>query len=111
MFHSDYLGKVDQSFLRKQVLSGSNVGGAWLCFLNGGLNYQIEHHLFPRIAHAHYPTIAPLVRQYCLSKGIPYVHFPTIQENVASCARHMYQLGRSGGVPTNYVNASGRKEM
>jgi len=108
LFHPEYTSKVDQSFLRKQVLSGSNVGGSLLCTLNGGLNYQIEHHLFPRIQHTHYPTIAPVVRQYCLSKGIPYVHFPSIQENVASCARHLYQLGTGGG-PSNYVNAQGRK--
>ena len=54
--------KTTQSFLRKQAATSSNVGGALLCFMNGGLNYQIEHHLFPRIQHSHYPKIAPLVK-------------------------------------------------
>eukprot|EP00656_Telonema_subtile_P013742 TRINITY_DN16984_c0_g1_i1.p1 TRINITY_DN16984_c0_g1~~TRINITY_DN16984_c0_g1_i1.p1 ORF type:complete len:679 (-),score=137.71 TRINITY_DN16984_c0_g1_i1:168-2204(-) len=40
------------------------------CF--GGINYQIEHHLFPSMSHAHYPAIAPLVRQECARFKIPY---------------------------------------
>eukprot|EP01039_Chlorochromonas_danica_P006031 gene6031-6641_t len=96
---------VKESFLRKQVCTAANVGGAWLAFINGGLNYQIEHHLFPRIQHSHYPTIAPIVRAYCEKKGIPYVHFPTVGENVASCVRHLHQLG-SQQFPTNYHPSS-----
>ena len=45
-----------------KVVSSSNVGGWFLCHLHGGLNYQIEHHLFPRMSHCHYPKIAPTVR-------------------------------------------------
>lgn len=85
----------DKTFLYRQAASSSNVGGSILCFMNGGLNYQIEHHLFPRIQHTHYPTIAPVVREFCLSKGIPYVHFPTISENVRSCLEHLYIMGNS----------------
>lgn len=110
LFEPDFAKKVDQSFLHKQVLTAANVGGAWLCFLNGGLNYQIEHHLFPRISHTHYPTIAPVVREYCRSKGITYVHFPTIAENVAACARHMYQMGHKQN-PTNFVDGHGKKKL
>jgi fatty acid desaturase (delta-4 desaturase) len=83
----------EQSFLRLQVATSSNVGGAWLCFLNGGLNYQIEHHLFPRVQHTHYPTIAPLVQQFCKARGIPYRHFPTIGANVRACVKHLFALG------------------
>jgi fatty acid desaturase (delta-4 desaturase) len=108
IFEHDYTKNVDQSFLRKQVLTAANVGGAWLCFLNGGLNYQIEHHLFPRISHTHYPTIAPVVREYCRSKGITYVHFPTVAENVASTVKHLYQLGHSKSC-SNFVDANGKK--
>ena len=48
--------------LTPKIVPSSNVGGWWLCHLHGGLNYQIEHHLFPRMNHCHYPTIAPIVR-------------------------------------------------
>lgn len=85
----------NESFLYKQVTSSSNVGGSFLAFMNGGLNYQIEHHLFPRISHTHYTKIAPIVKEYCLKKNIPYVHFPTISSNVASCVKHLYTMARN----------------
>jgi len=80
------------SFLRNQVTSSSNVGGSWLCYINGGLNYQIEHHLFPRIQHTYYPIIAPAVRAFCESRDIKYVHFPTIYENFISCNKHLKKM-------------------
>mmetsp|Transcript_21480 Transcript_21480/g.31168 ORF Transcript_21480/g.31168 Transcript_21480/m.31168 type:complete len:424 (+) Transcript_21480:53-1324(+) len=93
MFDKTKTDKKKESFLYSQVASSCNVGGPWLAFINGGLNYQIEHHLFPRISHTHYPKIAPVVREFCRKKGIPYVHFPTISENMASCVNHLYKFG------------------
>jgi len=84
-----------ESFLRKQIQSSSNVGGELLCFINGGLNYQIEHHLFPRISHCHYPIIAPYVKAFCDKKNIRYTHFPTILENLHSCLKHLHTMGSS----------------
>ena len=84
-----------ESFLRKQIQSSSNVGGEWLCFINGGLNYQIEHHLFPRISHCHYPIIAPYVKAFCDKKNIRYTHFPTILENLQACFKHLHNMGSS----------------
>jgi fatty acid desaturase (delta-4 desaturase) len=95
MFNNDAGSHKYDSFLYRQVTSSSNVGGAWLCFINGGLNYQIEHHLFPRIQHNHYPLIAPIVRQFCLDKNIPYVHFPTVWDNMNSCIQHLYDMGHT----------------
>jgi len=80
-------------FLYRQVVSSSNVGGPLLAFMNGGLNYQIEHHLFPRVQHSHYATIAPIVREFCRRKNIPYRHFPTIAENMISCSKHLFTMG------------------
>jgi fatty acid desaturase (delta-4 desaturase) len=91
--HHFHNSRETPNFLRRQVSSSSNVGGPVLCFINGGLNYQIEHHLFPRVSHVHYPTIAPVVREFCVSRGIPYVHFPTVWDNVSSCSRHLYAMG------------------
>ena len=91
--HSDFYSTDSTSVLKRQVTTSSNVGGEWLCFINGGLNYQIEHHLFPRMSHCHYPTIAPIVRKYCKKKNIPYKHFSTIGENVHSCVQYLTQLG------------------
>jgi fatty acid desaturase len=69
------------------------VVAGWLATINGGLNYQIEHHLFPRISHTHYSTIAPVVREFCEKKNIPYTHFPTISENITSTVMHLYKFG------------------
>lgn len=80
-------------FLYRQVVSSSNVGGPLLAVLNGGLNYQIEHHLFPRVQHSHYATIAPIVRDFCRRKNIPYRHFPTVSDNVLSCVKHLFTMG------------------
>nr|ACO10922.1 Delta5 fatty acid desaturase A [Caligus rogercresseyi] len=82
-----------KSFAYKQAACSSNVGGRLLAFFNGGLNYQIEHHLFPRMCHIHYPTVAPIVRAFCEEKSIPYHHFPTITENFVSTAEHLLSLG------------------
>ena len=91
----NYSPSSKESFLYKQVTSSSNVGGPLLCWFNGGLNYQIEHHLFPRMHHSHYPKIAPLVREFCAGKGIPYKHFDTIYENVVSTSHYLYNVARA----------------
>lgn len=83
------------SFLYRQVASSSNVGGPLLAIVNGGLNYQIEHHLFPRMSHVHYPTVAPIVKEYCKAHDIPYIHFPTVYDNCMSCIRHLKHMGNS----------------
>lgn len=95
--HEDTRRETNQqkSFLYKQVVSSSNVGYGWLSMLNGGLNYQIEHHLFPRINHSHYAFIAPHVRNFCDEKKIPYVHFPTINDNLKACIKHLMDMGQN----------------
>jgi len=90
--------KQPDNFVRRQVASSSNVCGAGLATLNGGLNYQIEHHLFPRIAHSHYPFVSGVVREWCEGKGIKYTHFPTLSSNVSSMMKRLYDLGHPGRV-------------
>lgn len=48
----------------------------WL-WMSGGLNFQIEHHLFPGVAHKNYPQIHPIVMAACKKRGIPYNSYPT----------------------------------
>jgi len=83
------------SFLYKQCATSSNLAGWWLCQLNGGLNYQIEHHLFPGMNHCHYPTIAPIVRQFCKERNIPYTHFPSVMDNWMSTVSHLFDMGHN----------------
>ncbi|WP_298130279.1 acyl-CoA desaturase [Micropruina sp.] len=61
-------------FLDKQVLTSRNVsGGWWATALMGGLNYQIEHHLFPGMPRPHLRQARLLVREHCRAHGVPYV--------------------------------------
>jgi fatty acid desaturase len=63
--------KVD--FLRRQVLTSRNIrGGLFMDHFMGGLNYQIEHHLFPSMARPKLARAAKLVRQFCAEKKISY---------------------------------------
>jgi fatty acid desaturase len=60
-------------FLRKQVLTSRNVhGGAWVDFALGGLNYQIEHHLFPNMPRPNLRRAQPIVQGFCVERGISY---------------------------------------
>jgi fatty acid desaturase len=60
-------------FLRRQVLTSRNVRGGWLTDLAlGGLNYQIEHHLFPSMPRHSLRRSQPLIREFCLQQGLPY---------------------------------------
>jgi linoleoyl-CoA desaturase len=62
----------------------------------GGLNFQIEHHLFPRVPHTHYPRIAEIVRRNCARHGVRYSVHTTLGAALRSHYRHLRGLGRSG---------------
>jgi linoleoyl-CoA desaturase len=63
-------------------------------WLLGGLNFQIEHHLFPRISHVHYPAMSKLVEQTCRDFGIRYREFTSFRAGVASHFRWLRRMGR-----------------
>jgi len=60
----------------------------------GGLNFQIEHHLFPRISHVHYPALSKIVEKTCEEHGLLYNNFRTLGDAIASHFRFMKQLGQ-----------------
>ena len=59
----------------------------------GGLNFQIEHHLFPRICHVHYKNLSPIVEQTCKDFNLPYVNHKTFLKAYQSHVKHLYNLG------------------
>lgn len=65
----------------------------WLSWYVGGLNYQVEHHLFPGICHVHYPAIAPIVEQTAREFGHPYYVNATFGAALRSHLRLLYKLG------------------
>ena len=67
-----------------------------LTWVLGGLNFQIEHHLFPRIPHTHYPAIARIVRRNCRLHGVRYTAQPSLRAALRSHVVHLRTLGRLG---------------
>lgn len=60
----------------------------------GGLNHQIEHHIFPNISHIHYGKIAEIVKETAKECNLPYYEFKTTREAVAAHFRHLKELGQ-----------------
>lgn len=60
----------------------------------GGLNFQIEHHLFPRICHIHYPAIAGIVKQTAAEYNIPYIESRTLMQAIRSHMQTLHRFGR-----------------
>jgi linoleoyl-CoA desaturase len=65
-----------------------------LSWFIGGLNFQIEHHLFPQISHIHYPAISEIIKQACQEYGLPYIEHPKMRFAFASHVNHLRVLGR-----------------
>ena len=63
----------------------------WFC---GGLNYQVEHHLFPNISHAHYPKLYKIVKETAAKHGVNYQEFTTFREAFVSHLIFLKKLGR-----------------
>ncbi|WP_326594790.1 fatty acid desaturase family protein [Streptomyces sp. NBC_01803] len=79
--------------LRRQVLTSRNVrGGPVTDWLMGGLNYQIEHHLFPSMPRPHLRLARPLVRQYLREAGLPYTETGLV-DSYRQALRHMHEVG------------------
>ncbi len=61
----------------------------------GGLNYQVEHHLFPKVCHIHYPAMSALVRESCREHGVHYQVQPTLGSAIVANLRWLRELGRA----------------
>ena len=69
-------------------------GSATLCWLLGGLNFQIEHHLFPKVCHVHYPALAPIVEAVCQEHGVRYRSHAGLGGALSSHWRWLVAMGR-----------------
>ncbi len=70
-----------------------------LTWLIGGLNFQIEHHLYPRVCHTHYPALSKIVEHVCQAHGVHYTAHPTASAALGSHYRWLRQLGQRDLVP------------
>ncbi|OON72420.1 fatty acid desaturase family protein [Streptomyces tsukubensis] len=79
--------------LRRQVLTSRNIrGGPLTDWFLGGLNYQIEHHLFPSMPRPHLRLVQPMVRAHCRDLGIPYAETGLV-ESYRQALGYMHEVG------------------
>jgi fatty acid desaturase len=90
-------GGKQPDYLQRQVLTSRNVrGGLAVDFLLGGLNYQIEHHLFPSMPRPSLRRAQPLVRAFCAERGLDYSE-ATLLGSYAEALRHLHEAGNPPG--------------
>lgn len=89
-------GKIDQQWAIHQVNTTSNFAtkSKVLSWLLGGLNFQVEHHLFPKISHIHYAKINQFVKETCLEYGINYHEHKTMLQAVHSHVKYIRKMGK-----------------
>jgi linoleoyl-CoA desaturase len=87
--------KIENEWAIHQVKTTANFAfsNKLVTWFVGGLNYQIEHHLFPRISHIHYPAISKIVKETCEKFDLNYIYFPTTRSAIASHVRFMHNMG------------------
>lgn len=93
--HPSVADSPHQEWTVHQIRTTSNFapGNRFLTFILGGLNYQREHHLFPRINHIHYPAISRIIKDVCDEHGVEYFEHPTFGAAIRSHYRFIKSLG------------------
>ncbi len=91
---------IDTAWAEHQLKTTSNFAmkNKVINWLVGGLNFQVEHHLFPKISHIHYPAISKIVMQKCQEYNMPYNYYKTMSGAIASHFRFMKWLGQKPAV-------------
>jgi len=86
---------LETAWAEHELKTSSNfaMGNKVISWFVGGLNYQIEHHLFPKVSHVHYPAISKIVMEKCKEFNLPYNKYDTMLQALASHFRVMKSLG------------------
>jgi linoleoyl-CoA desaturase len=92
----DKNASLENNWAVHQLLTTTNFGNKsrWFTWYVGGLNFQIEHHLFPNICHVHYRKISRIVKETTLEFGLPYKSARTFLGALSGHARLLKQLGQ-----------------
>jgi len=93
---NEVTGRMEDEWAVHQIKTTANFAtkNKVVSWLVGGLNFQIEHHLFPKISHVHYPAISKIIRQACQEYGLVYIEYPRVRYAVASHVAFLRQMGR-----------------
>jgi fatty acid desaturase (delta-4 desaturase) len=85
---------VEKDWARRQIETSTSWGGEIGSFFSGGLNLQIEHHLFPCMAHSLYPAAQAVVKDECAKQGIQYTAYDTLFPNFVDHIKFLYHMGK-----------------
>lgn len=90
-------GKMEDEWAIHQLKTTANFApkNKFISWLVGGLNFQIEHHLFPRVSHIHYSKIRKIIKQACTEYGVPYIEYRRMRHAIVSHVSFLKQMGRS----------------
>jgi linoleoyl-CoA desaturase len=93
---NELTGRMDDEWAIHQLKTTANFAtrNKFICWWVGGLNFQIEHHLFPKISHIHYPAISKIIKKACADYGVPYIEYPKMRLAIASHVSHLKHLSR-----------------
>jgi linoleoyl-CoA desaturase len=88
--------KIEQEWAVHQIETTANFAtkSRLVSWFMGGLNFQVEHHLFPKISHVHYPALSSIVRETCAEFNVQYIEYPTVWSAIGAHLRHLKALGR-----------------
>ena len=86
---------------RQQVLTSADWGGVVGNFFTGGLNLQVEHHLFPAVCFVHYPAISRIVADECAKRGVPYFIYGSLPAILRRFVGYMAAVGAAEQRPMN----------
>jgi linoleoyl-CoA desaturase len=94
-YSPDDNGSVENNWAIHQMKTTANFAmkSKWFTWLIGGLNYQVEHHLFPNICHVHYSKISKIVKETAEEFNVPYYHHETFAKALGSHFRLLSDLG------------------
>lgn len=89
--------RVEKEWAHHQISTTSNFAtrNKVISWMFGGLNFQVEHHLFPRVSHIHYPQINKIVKETCQEFNIVYHEYPSFAKAFYSHLLHLKELGRA----------------
>jgi len=89
-------GNLEHTWAVHQLYTTSNFAPSnWIVnFYTGGLNHQVEHHIFPHISHVHYDKLAKIVKETAKEFNLPYNEYQTTRRAIIEHFKHLGNLGK-----------------
>lgn len=89
-------GKMEDEWAIHQLKTTANFAAKnkFISWLVGGLNFQVEHHLFPKISHVHYARLHKIVKQACAEYNVPYIEYRLMRHAVVSHVSFLKEMGK-----------------